>query len=76
MALIASLGHALGFSLTAGVNLYATVALLGLASRFGWIDLPERFSAFDNNLVIAVAVALYVVEFCADKIPGSTRYGI
>ena len=69
MALIASLGHALGFSLTAGVNLYATVALLGLASRFGWIDLPERFSAFDNNLVIAVAVALYVVEFCADKIP-------
>ncbi len=69
MALIATLGHALGFSLAAGVNLYATVALLGLASRFEWIDLPERFAAFDNNLVIAVALALYVVEFFADKIP-------
>ena len=69
MTLIATLGHALGFSLAAGVNLYATVAILGLASRFGWVDLPERFAMFDSNIVIAVALALYVVEFFADKIP-------
>ena len=69
MTLIATLGHALGFSLAAGVNLYATVAILGLASRFGWMDLPERFAMFDSNLVIAVAAALYTVEFFADKIP-------
>lgn len=69
MTLIATLGHALGFSLAAGVNLYATVAILGLASRFGWVDLPERFAMFDSNIVIAVASALYVVEFFADKIP-------
>ena len=69
MTLIATLGHALGFSLAAGVNLYATVAILGLASRFGWVDLPERFAMFDSNIVIAVALALYVVEFVADKIP-------
>ena len=69
MTLIATLGHALGFSLAAGVNLYATVAILGLASRFGWVGLPERFAVFDSNFVIAVAGTLYVVEFFADKIP-------
>ena len=69
MTFIATLGHALGFSLAAGVNLYATVAVLGLASRFGWVDLPERFAMFDSNVVIAVAAVLYVVEFFADKIP-------
>lgn len=69
MTFIATLGHALGFSLAAGVNLYATVAILGLASRFGWVDLPERFAMFDNNVVIALAATLYIVEFFADKIP-------
>ena len=69
MQAIATLGHALGFSLAAGVNLYATVAILGLASRFGWVDLPPRFAVFDSDVVIAVALVLYVVEFVADKIP-------
>ena len=69
MQAIATLGHALGFSLAAGVNLYATVALLGLASRFGWVDLPPSFAVFDSNVVIGVALVLYVVEFVADKIP-------
>ena len=69
MPAIATLGHALGFSLAAGVNLYATVAILGLASRFGWVDLPPSFAVFDSNVVIAVALVLYVVEFVADKIP-------
>lgn len=69
MQAIATLGHALGFSLAAGVNLYATVAILGLASRFGWVELPPRFAVFDSDVVIAVALVLYVVEFVADKIP-------
>ena len=34
MELLVTLGRTLGFSLAAGVNLYATVAILGLASRF------------------------------------------
>jgi hypothetical protein len=66
---ITTLGHALGFSLAAGVNLYATVAVLGLSSRFGLVDLPPRFAMFDSDLVIAGALFLYVVEFFADKIP-------
>jgi uncharacterized membrane protein len=69
MESLAMLGRTLGFSLAAGVNLYATVALVGLASRYGWVQLPEQFKAFDNNWVIGVAAVLYVVEFVADKIP-------
>jgi hypothetical protein len=69
MDVLVTLGRTLGFSLAAGVNLYATVALLGLASRYGWVALPEQFQVFNNPWVIGVAGALYVVEFFADKIP-------
>lgn len=64
-----TLGRTLGFSFAAGVNLYATVAILGLASRFGWVALPEQFQAFNNDWVIGAAVVMYLIEFFADKIP-------
>lgn len=67
--LLSTLGRTLGFSFAAGVNLYATVAILGLASRFGWVALPEQFRVFDNDLVIGAAAVMYIVEFFADKIP-------
>jgi uncharacterized membrane protein YccF (DUF307 family) len=51
------------------VNLYATVAILGLASRYGWVELPPQFGVFDHDVVIYVAMAMYLVEFLADKIP-------
>ena len=63
------LGRTLGFSFAAGVNLYATIAILGLASRYDWVTLPPEYQVFDNDWVIALAVILYVVEFFADKIP-------
>ena len=66
---LAGLGRTLGFSFAAGINLYATVAILGLASRYGWVSLPEQYRVFDSDLIIGVAVTLYVVEFFADKIP-------
>lgn len=64
-----TLGRTLGFSFAAGVNLYATVAILGLAARYDWVELPPQFEVFDNDVVIGVAIALYVIEFFADKIP-------
>jgi hypothetical protein len=67
--LLATLGRTLGFSFAAGINLYATVAILGLASRYGWVQLPEQFRVFDNDFVIGAALVLYVVEFVADKVP-------
>jgi hypothetical protein len=66
---LAGLGRTLGFSFAAGINLYATVAILGLASRYGWVSLPEQYRIFDNDVVIGAALVLYVVEFFADKIP-------
>jgi hypothetical protein len=67
--LIAVLGRAAAFSFAAGINLYATVAILGLVSRFKWVELPPQFAIFNNDIVIGVAVLMYVVEFFADKIP-------
>lgn len=69
MELLATLGRTFGFSLAAGVNLYATVAILGLAARYGWVALPPQFAIFDHDVVIGVALVMYVVEFLADKIP-------
>lgn len=69
LEILTTLGRTLGFSFAAGINLYATVAILGLASRYGWVELPSQFAVFDNDAVIGVAIALYVVEFVADKIP-------
>jgi hypothetical protein len=66
---ITTLGRTLGFSFAAGVNLYATVAILGLASRYGWVSLPPQFQAFNSDIVIGAAVVMYLVEFFADKIP-------
>jgi hypothetical protein len=69
MDTVAFLGRTLGFSVAAGVNLYATVALIGLASRFGWVALPPEYAIFDNDWLIASALFLYAVEFVADKVP-------
>jgi len=69
MDLLMTLGRTLGFSAAAGINLYATVAILGLASRYGWVALPPQFKVFNNDIIIIVAVVMYVVEFLADKIP-------
>jgi uncharacterized membrane protein len=66
---LATLGRTMGFSLAAGINLYATVAILGLSQRLGWVTLPEQFNVFNHDWVIATAGLLYVVEFIADKVP-------
>jgi uncharacterized protein DUF4126 len=67
--LLTTLGRTMGFSFAAGLNLYATVAILGLASRFDWVQLPPQFKVFDNDIVIGAAIVMYLVEFVADKVP-------
>ena len=69
MDILTTLGRTMGFSFAAGINLYATVAILGLASRFDWVALPPQFKVFDNDIVIGAALVMYLVEFFADKIP-------
>jgi hypothetical protein len=69
MDALSALGRTLGFSFAAGINLYATIAILGLAERYGWVALPPQYRVFDTDLVIGAAIVLYIVEFFADKIP-------
>lgn len=69
MNIIETLGLGLGASWLSGVNLYATVAVLGLLQRFGWAELPGGLDALANPYVIGVAAFLYTIEFVADKIP-------
>lgn len=66
---IATLSLALGAAFTAGINLYATVATLGIAAAAGAIQLPPDLQVLAHPAVIAVALALYTVEFFADKTP-------
>jgi hypothetical protein len=53
----------------AGLNVYATVAALGLLARFGHLPLPPELQLLESWTVIASSSALFVVEFFADKIP-------
>lgn len=69
MDLVTALGRIVPFAFASGINLYATIAVVGLCSHYHLIALPDQFRAFDNPLVIGVAIALFVVEFIADKIP-------
>jgi hypothetical protein len=62
-ALLAAIGFA------AGVNLYATVGVLGLLARFGHLPLPPGLQLLAGWPVIAASIALFIVEFFADKIP-------
>jgi hypothetical protein len=64
-----TLGFLLGASFASGLNLYATVAALGLLHRFEAIRLPAQLEVLANPLVLGIAIALYVIEFIADKIP-------
>jgi uncharacterized protein DUF4126 len=66
---LATLALALGTGFSSGLNLYATVATLGLLQRFGVIHLPQSLQAVAHPWVIGIAIALYLVEFFADKIP-------
>jgi len=58
---------AIGFA--AGLNLYATVAALGLLARFGHLPLPAGLQLLGSWPVIAASIALFGIEFVADKIP-------
>jgi len=62
---------ALGLAIAAGVSPYATVALLGLTHKLGWVAaLPPHLDAIANPWVITLACVLTAIEFAATLIPG------
>lgn len=68
--LIATIALTMGASWAAGINLYATIGILGFLGLTGNIVLPEQLHVLQNPLVIGAAALMYVVEFFADKTPG------
>ena len=56
-------------SFAAGLNVYATVATLGLLGHTGWVSLPASLHLLTSWWVITASLALFAVEFVADKIP-------
>ena len=64
-----TLGLALGAGFSSGLNVYATVATLGVLERFGVIHLPATLEIVAHPIVLGIAIALYIIEFLADKVP-------
>lgn len=56
-------------SFAAGLNVYASVATLGLLAHAGVLVLPDALRLLASWWVIGASVALFAVEFFADKIP-------
>jgi len=69
MNLIGTLAIAMGAGWVSGINLYATVATLGLLGRFANLRLPGDLDVLTSWWIIGLAIALYLIEFFADKIP-------
>lgn len=69
MEWFSTLSLALGSAWTSGINLYATVTVLGMLQKFGATKLPGGLDVLDNWWIIGIAAGLYVIEFVADKVP-------
>lgn len=69
MSPLETLGFTLGTSFAAGLNLYATVATAGLLDHYGVIHLPPHLAVLGQPPVWGIALAIFAVEFVADKIP-------
>jgi hypothetical protein len=66
---LSTLGFAMGSAWLSGLNLYATVAILGLMQRFGFAHLPGDLAFLSSWWIVGLAGTLYVIQFIADKVP-------
>jgi hypothetical protein len=56
-------------SFSAGLNVYATVGMLGLLARFNVLALPPALHLLQDWKIIAICGVLFLLEFVGDKIP-------
>ncbi|MEJ2424803.1 MAG: DUF4126 domain-containing protein [Candidatus Thiodiazotropha sp.] len=70
METINTLALTLGAGWAAGINLYATILVLGYLSMTGHVVLPPGLEVLSDPLVISIAGLMYFIEFFADKTPG------
>jgi len=69
MDILSNLGALLGGSWASGVNLYLTIAVLGILDKMNVLSLPGDLEVISNPFIIGIAIVMYLVEFFADKIP-------
>ena len=62
-------GLIVAVSFAAGLNVYATVATLGLLAHANLLNLPPQLHLLASWWVIAAALILFAIEFFADKVP-------
>ena len=67
---ITSIALVMGTGWASGINLYATIGVLGVLGLTGNITLPESLLVLQDPLVIGSAAIMYIIEFFADKTPG------
>ena len=71
MNALATLAQALGLSFASGINVYATMLVVGLVQRAGWVQhMPGVLGALSNWIVLSVVGVLFVIEFVATLVPG------
>jgi hypothetical protein len=69
-ALISTIAMTVGVGWASGLNLYATMLVLGLGAANGLVSLPPGLEILANPLVIGAAGLMYAIEFFTDKVPG------
>jgi hypothetical protein len=70
MGVVETIALTMGVGWASGINLYATVFMLGLLQNTGHIHLPPEMAIVADPLVVGAAGLMYCVEFFADKVPG------
>lgn len=60
----------MGAAWASGINLYATIVMLGYMGMTGNIALPPGLEILSDPMVMGAAGLMYCVEFFADKVPG------
>ncbi|MBU1139145.1 MAG: DUF4126 domain-containing protein, partial [Proteobacteria bacterium] len=68
--LITTVALTMGTAWAAGINLYATIAVLGFLGLSGNIVLPEQLLVLQDPMVVGAAAFMYMIEFFVDKTPG------
>lgn len=70
MDAVSIIALSMGAAWASGINLYATLFMLGYMGTTGNITLPQELEVLTNPMVMTAAGFMYCVEFFADKIPG------
>lgn len=70
MGVVETIALTMGVGWASGINLYATLFVLGLLQHTGHMTLPPEMAIVADPLVMGAAGLMYCVEFFADKVPG------